>query len=412
MATLVCKGITDEFLTKLEEHGIQLINKKKVQLNQEQLEIVGDDFDQCCTVATAVGNLEDVKEILDEYGAYSSSSDWTYIRDAAAFFPGKRTPLERSVLVVFTHEDKWNQDKLIQILKVKGFMILKKLERSCNAELAERFGFGSGDSTKNISIYLVESKGAVNALKLCLGPVSEPVKGTIRAKFTGCEFYSSNTDEWRTDARLTNITLENERTLMTVLPHVLKSGKTACLFDEIQDLGFQVIARKRTRLTTEAVRFIYGEQSSEDFLAALTEGNLEAAVFEKVGAIEALQMCLGPSNKNKKTYKNTIRAKYGLDPVRCACLSSEDAEAASKEITYFFPNVAAESDAEDFLKAKGISKSLQEVLMKGLKELSAAKPENPVQSFGKWLLMQSKTDKKVKQKKSASSSSSSSSSSS
>lgn len=396
MATLVCKGISNEFLTKLEEQGIQLINKKKVQLSQEQLEIVGEDFDQCCTVATAVGNLEDVKEILDEFGAYSSSSDWTYLRDSAAFFPGKRKPLERSVLVVYSHEDKWNQDKLLKILKVNGFMILKKLERNCNPELAERFGLGSGDTTNNMSIYLVESKGAVDALKLCLGPESEPVKGTIRSAFPGFVFYSSNTDEWRADARLANITLENERTLMIVLPHVLKSGKTACLFDEIQDLGFQIIARKRTKLTTQDVKFIYGEHASEDFLAALTEGNLEAAVFEKVGAIQALQMCLGPSNKAKKTYKNTIRAKYGIDAVRCACLSSEDVEAASKEITYFFPNVAAQSDAEDFLEAKGISKSLQEILMKGLKELSTAKPENPVQAFGKWLLMQSKADKQAK----------------
>jgi len=397
MATLVCKGISNEFLTKLEESGIHLINIKKVQLSQKQLEIVGEEFDQCCTVAMSVGSLENAKDILDEFGAYSSSSDWTCLRDANAFFPSRRKRLERSVLVVVSPEAKWKQDKLFQILQVNGFMILDKREQSCNAELAERFGLGKGDATKNMTIYLLEAKGAVDALKLCLGPVSPSVKGTVRSTFPECVFYCSDADGWRTDARLTNIPLKNERTLMVVLPHLLKAGNTACLFDEVQELGFQVIARKRTKLTSQAVRFIYGERADKpEFLSALTEGNLEAALLEKVGAVQAMRMCLGPPNKAKKTYKHTLRAKYGVDAIRCACLSSVDAEASRKETSYFFPNLVTKSDAEDFLEAKRVPKSLQEVLMKGLKELSAASPENPVTWFGNWLLMQSKADKQSK----------------
>jgi len=393
MTTIVCKGIENEFLRKLEERGIQIINKKKVQLSQAQLEIVGEDFDQCCTVATAVGSLEDVKDIFDEFGAYSSESDWACIRDANTFFPSKQKRLEQTVLVVVS-EAKWNQNKLFQILQVNGFMILWKRQLSCNEELVEKFGLGEGDVTKNMTVYLLEAKGAVDTLKHCLGPIAPPVENTIRTTFPKCVFYCSDADGWKRDARLTNIPIKNERTLMVVLPHVLKAGKTACLFDEVQELGFQVVARKRTKLASEAVRFIYGEKAeAEEFVSALTEGNLEAAVLEKVGAVEALSMCLGPPNKTRKAYKNTLRAKYGIDAIRCGCLSSVDAEASRKETAYFFPNLVAQSDAEGLLEEKGVPKSLQEVLMKGLKELAAASPKNPVKWFGQWLLMQSKVDK-------------------
>jgi len=247
-------------------------------------------------------------------------------------------------------------------------------------------------------VCLVEAKGAVEALKLCLGPLSSPAKCTLRATFPDYRFYSSTVDGWKIVVRLTKVPVENERTLMVVLPHVLSAGKTSAVFDEIKELGFQTIARKRTKLTVQAVRFIYGELADDsEFVAALTEGNVEAAVFEKLGAIEALHSCLGsPCMKDWKSHKHTLRAKFGVDSVRCACLSSKDMESAIREISYFFPNIVAPTDMEEFLQASGATKLLQEVIMNGLKELSTAKPTDPIQWFGRWLLSQYKTDKIVK----------------
>jgi len=137
----------------------------------------------------------------------------------------------------------------------------------------------------------------------------------------------------------------------------------------------------------------------------MTEGNVEAAVFEKIGAIEALGCCLGPRNymKAKKSYKQSLRAKYALDSIKCACLCSKDEESAIQEISYFFPNIVAPIDMENFLQAKGATKLLQEVIMKGLKELATEKPKNPVQWFGKWLLSQYEAGNSVKGKKQISS---------
>jgi len=129
----------------------------------------------------------------------------------------------------------------------------------------------------------------------------------------------------------------------------------------------------------------------------LTEGNVEAAVFEKLGAIEALSSCLGSSSmKSWKSHKHTLRAKFGVDAVRCACLSSKDMESANKEISYFFPNIVAPTDMEEFLQASGATKLMQEVIMNGLKELSIAKPTDPVHWFGRWLLSQYRPEKIVK----------------
>jgi len=97
-----------------------------------------------------------------------------------------------------------------------------------------------------------------------------------------------------------------------------------------------------------------------------------------------------------KSHKHTLRAKFGVDSLRCACLSSKDKESAIKEISYFFPNIVAPTDIEEFLQASGATKLLQEVIMNGLKELVRAKPTDPVQWFGRWLLSQYKTDKIMK----------------
>jgi len=105
-------------------------------------------------------------------------------------------------------------------------------------------------------VCLVEAKGATEALKLCLGPLSSSAKCTLRTVFPDCIFYSSTEDGWKIVVGITKVPIENERTLMVVLPHVLTAGNTAAVFDEIEELGFQTIARKRTKLTVEAVNFI------------------------------------------------------------------------------------------------------------------------------------------------------------
>jgi len=135
-------------------------------------------------------------------------------------------------------------------------MILKRSD-SCDAKIEQRFGLTKEDMSKdNILVWLIEAKGAVEALKLCIGPELPVVKGTLHAEFPGCRFYSSDVDGWENDFSLISTPLENERTLMVVLPHVLSAGDTAAVFDELEELGFQTIARKRTKLTAQAVRFI------------------------------------------------------------------------------------------------------------------------------------------------------------
>lgn len=133
-----------------------------------------------------------------------------------------------------------------------------------------------------------------------------------------------------------------EKTLTMFKPDAVRKGCYGDMLQRILDEGFQVRAMRMTRLSHTQAEAFYEVHRERPFFGELVEfmtsGPIVTACLERENAVTHLRNVMGPTN-SAEAPKETIRGKFGTDIQMNAIHGSDSRENASREISFFFPEV-------------------------------------------------------------------------
>ncbi|CAH1788236.1 unnamed protein product [Owenia fusiformis] len=134
-----------------------------------------------------------------------------------------------------------------------------------------------------------------------------------------------------------------QRTLALIRPDALTESKDAIL-EKIRAAGFEVALQKEVQLTKEQAEEFYKEHEGQDYFEELTtrmsSGPLLALGLAREDGIERWRDMLGPKevDKAKEEAPESLRAQFAVEDVPINPLHGSDSPStAEKEIDYFFP---------------------------------------------------------------------------
>jgi CRP-like cAMP-binding protein/nucleoside diphosphate kinase len=179
--------------------------------------------------------------------------------------------------------------------------------------------------------------------------------------------------------------------------------------------GFTVLRQSTITLSTDKASQFYEEHKGKPFFDSLvsfmTSGPITIMVLEKHQAITAWRKLLGPTNTEKVTPPplpppqithhhflliliqakaedpSCIRAKYGTDGTQNACHGSDSIASAAREISTFFPDIAATtSNMTPAEVQKYLETLVVPVLTEALADMCLQKPHDPFKWLASYLL--------------------------
>lgn len=132
-----------------------------------------------------------------------------------------------------------------------------------------------------------------------------------------------------------------ERTLVLLKPDVVE--KMGEILKIIADNDFHIANMKMVQLTADQVAECYPIKDVVDKMSIinhLTSGPVVALELLGENSIARWHELAGPedSERARSTAASSLRARYGRDETRNAVHVSENAEAAARELQYFFPD--------------------------------------------------------------------------
>jgi nucleoside-diphosphate kinase len=130
-----------------------------------------------------------------------------------------------------------------------------------------------------------------------------------------------------------------ERTLILLKPDCVQRRLVGRVLARFEDKGFNVVAMKLMRVTSELARRHYAEHVEKDWYPGLegfiTGGPLVAAVVEGPEAIRVVRDMVGPTN-GLQAPAGTIRGDFSSSRQMNLVHASDGPEAAEREIDVFF----------------------------------------------------------------------------
>ena len=130
-----------------------------------------------------------------------------------------------------------------------------------------------------------------------------------------------------------------ERTLAIIKPDAVGSRGTGGIIGMIEEAGFDIVALKKARLSSEQAKGFYAVHSERPFFGSLVEfmtsGPVVLMVLEAEGAIRKWRDLMGPTDATKAG-PDTVRGRFGTDIERNASHGSDAPETAAFETGYFF----------------------------------------------------------------------------
>ena len=122
-------------------------------------------------------------------------------------------------------------------------------------------------------------------------------------------------------------------------PDSVSKGNIGKIFDKIIQDGFEIIAMKYTRLSTEDASKFYSIHSErpffEDLISYMTSGPIVAAVLKKENAVEDFRKLIGATNP-LEAEKGTIRNLFADSISENAIHGSDSDENAIIESNFHF----------------------------------------------------------------------------
>jgi len=133
--------------------------------------------------------------------------------------------------------------------------------------------------------------------------------------------------------------MATEKTFAMFKPGVLQRRVVGELLSRIEQKGFNVVALKLMRISTELAESHYAEHKEKPFFQSLidyvTSGPVVAMVLERQDAITVLRTVVGATNPDKAE-PGTIRGDFGVTTERNLIHASDSPESAAREINLFF----------------------------------------------------------------------------
>ncbi len=130
-----------------------------------------------------------------------------------------------------------------------------------------------------------------------------------------------------------------ERTLAIIKPDAVGAGGTGGIISMIEEAGFDIVAMKKARLSSEQAQGFYAVHSERPFFGSLVEfmtsGPVVLMALEAEGAILKWRDLMGPTDATKAG-PDTVRGRFGTNIERNASHGSDAPETAAFETAYFF----------------------------------------------------------------------------
>lgn len=131
----------------------------------------------------------------------------------------------------------------------------------------------------------------------------------------------------------------SNRTLTMIKPDAMRKGHAGGVLDMILKAGFEIIALKQTKLTSEKAGEFYEVHKERPFYGELVEfmssGPIIAAILEKDNAVADFRKLIGATDPAKAD-EGTIRKLYASSVGENAVHGSDSDENAKIEGDFFF----------------------------------------------------------------------------
>jgi len=131
----------------------------------------------------------------------------------------------------------------------------------------------------------------------------------------------------------------SNRTFTMIKPDAFSKGHSGAILDQIIKAGFNIVALKLTRLSSEKAGEFYAIHKARPFFGELVEfmssGPIVAAILEKDNAVEDFRKLIGATDPAKAD-AGTIRKLYASSVGENAVHGSDSDENAKIEGDFFF----------------------------------------------------------------------------
>ncbi len=131
-------------------------------------------------------------------------------------------------------------------------------------------------------------------------------------------------------------------TLSIIKPNSVRTGKTGPILSMINEGGFEIVALKMLRMTTEQAESFYEVHRGKPFFESLVEFMTSGPVFVMMlrheNAVEEFRKLIG-STDPAKAESGTIRKLYAVSVQMNAIHGSDSDENATRESDFFFSNI-------------------------------------------------------------------------
>eukprot|EP01135_Chromosphaera_perkinsii_P010450 Nk52_evm13s2133 gene=Nk52_evmTU13s2133 len=181
------------------------------------------------------------------------------------------------------------------------------------------------------------------------------------------------------------VCLPFEKTLGIVKPGAMHSAGE--ILSLVKQEGFTVLQKKKALLSEDLLSNLYGDVVN-DSVTHMSQGPVMIFLLGKENAIEDFAKLCGPEDPMEayENHPNSIRALYGTDIVQNAVYCSALASKVASDIHLFFPDVIVEPVEAGIGVRDYLNTSVMRTVIGGLTALCKAKPGDPVQWLGKWLV--------------------------
>jgi len=130
-----------------------------------------------------------------------------------------------------------------------------------------------------------------------------------------------------------------ERTLVLLKPDCVQRRLMGRIISRLEEKGFNIVAMKMLRVTTQLAREHYAEHVDKPFYPGLerfiTGGPVVAMIVQGLEAIRIVRDMLGATSGLKAT-PGTIRGDFSLSRQRNLVHASDGPPAAAREIAIYF----------------------------------------------------------------------------
>lgn len=139
-----------------------------------------------------------------------------------------------------------------------------------------------------------------------------------------------------------NLQSHTEKTLGIIKPQSVQY--LGQIISDIEKAHFFIVNLKMFQLKREQAIELYaphkGKPFMENLLNLMTSGPVVAFELMRENAVAAWRDMTGPTDPavGKREAPQSLRAKYGLDPINNAVHGSDSTESAMREINFFFPD--------------------------------------------------------------------------